>query len=138
LNLVTRESALFGERTGACRGFESLGFRRVTPGEHHGSPIVVRGARRRPRIYVSGCFSISIRRKPLVVQIAARSLKRINSIAILAAARIPVQMEFSLGTGIYLYPNVWEHVQNTTNLGDHPYELCQMLGFVIVGVSLVF
>jgi hypothetical protein len=84
-----------------------------------------------------GCFSISIRGQPLVVQIAARSLKRINSTAILAAARIPVQMEFSLGTGICLYPNVWEHVRNITNLRDHPYEFYQMLGFVIVGMTLL-
>jgi aminoglycoside 6'-N-acetyltransferase I len=33
-----------------------------------------------------------------------------------------------------LYPNVWEHVRNITNLRDHPYEFYQKLGYVIVGV----
>lgn len=33
-----------------------------------------------------------------MVRIAAVSLKRINSMPILAAARIPVQMEFLVGT----------------------------------------
>jgi aminoglycoside 6'-N-acetyltransferase I len=36
--------------------------------------------------------------------------------------------------GIDLYPNVWHHVLNITNLHDHPYEFYQKLGFVIVGV----
>jgi aminoglycoside 6'-N-acetyltransferase I len=43
------------------------------------------------------------------------------------------QTQTSIG-GIDLYPNVWEHVRNITNLRDHPYEFYQKLGFVIVGV----
>jgi aminoglycoside 6'-N-acetyltransferase I len=43
------------------------------------------------------------------------------------------QNQTSIG-GIDLYPNVWDHVQNITNLRDHPYEFYQKLGFVIVGV----
>jgi aminoglycoside 6'-N-acetyltransferase I len=31
------------------------------------------------------------------------------------------QNQTSIG-GIDLYPNVWEHVRNITNLRDHPYE----------------
>jgi aminoglycoside 6'-N-acetyltransferase I len=43
------------------------------------------------------------------------------------------QNQTSIG-GIDLYPNVWEHVRNITNLRDHPYEFYQKLGYVIVGV----
>jgi aminoglycoside 6'-N-acetyltransferase I len=42
------------------------------------------------------------------------------------------QNQTSIG-GIDLYPNVWEHVRNITNLRDHPYEFYQKLGYVIVG-----
>jgi aminoglycoside 6'-N-acetyltransferase I len=37
-------------------------------------------------------------------------------------------------SGVDLYPNVWEHIANIKNLGGHPYEFYQKLGFVIVGV----
>jgi aminoglycoside 6'-N-acetyltransferase I len=36
--------------------------------------------------------------------------------------------------GVDLYPNVWEHIANIKNLGRHPYEFYQKVGFVIVGV----
>jgi aminoglycoside 6'-N-acetyltransferase I len=36
--------------------------------------------------------------------------------------------------GVDLYPNVWEHVAGIRNLGRHPYEFYQRLGFAIVGV----
>ncbi|MBV9790151.1 MAG: GNAT family N-acetyltransferase [Chloroflexi bacterium] len=39
----------------------------------------------------------------------------------------------SLG-GVDLYPNVWEHIATIRNLGGHPYEFYQKLGFVITGV----
>jgi aminoglycoside 6'-N-acetyltransferase I len=39
----------------------------------------------------------------------------------------------SLG-GVDLYPNVWEHLATIRNLGRHPYEFYQKLGFVITGV----
>ena len=39
----------------------------------------------------------------------------------------------SLG-GVDLYPNVWEHIATIRNLGRHPYEFYQKLGFVITGV----
>lgn len=39
----------------------------------------------------------------------------------------------SLG-GVDLYPNVWEHIATIRNLGGHPYEFYQQLGFVITGV----
>lgn len=39
----------------------------------------------------------------------------------------------SLG-GVDLYPNVWEHIAAIRNLGGHPYEFYQKLGFVITGV----
>lgn len=39
----------------------------------------------------------------------------------------------SLG-GVNLYPNVWEHIAAIRNLGGHPYEFYQKLGFVITGV----
>jgi aminoglycoside 6'-N-acetyltransferase I len=32
------------------------------------------------------------------------------------------------------YPDVWPHVAAIKNLGRHPYEFYQRLGFVIVGV----
>lgn len=37
-------------------------------------------------------------------------------------------------SGIDLYPNVWRHVAAIQNLGRHPYEFYQKLGFVITGV----
>lgn len=37
-------------------------------------------------------------------------------------------------SGVDLYPNIWEHVRKIRNLGSHPYEFYQRLGFVIVGV----
>jgi aminoglycoside 6'-N-acetyltransferase I len=37
-------------------------------------------------------------------------------------------------SGIHLFPNVWEHITSIRNLGRHPYEFYQKLGFVIVGV----
>lgn len=36
--------------------------------------------------------------------------------------------------GVDLYPNICEHIANIQNLGHHPYEFYQKLGFVIVGV----
>ena len=36
--------------------------------------------------------------------------------------------------GVDLYPDVWPHVAAIKNLGRHPYEFYQRLGFVIVGV----
>lgn len=39
----------------------------------------------------------------------------------------------SLG-GVDLYPNVWQHIATIRNLGGHPYEFYQKLGFVITGV----
>ena len=43
------------------------------------------------------------------------------------------QGQTSLGN-IDLYPDVWAHVREIRNLGRHPYEFYQKLGFVIVGV----
>ncbi len=40
----------------------------------------------------------------------------------------------SLG-GVDLYPNVFEHIARIQNLGNHPYEFYQRLGFAIVGVT---
>jgi aminoglycoside 6'-N-acetyltransferase I len=37
-------------------------------------------------------------------------------------------------SGVDLYPNVWEHIAAIRNLGGHPYEFYQKLGFVITGV----
>lgn len=37
-------------------------------------------------------------------------------------------------SGVDLYPNVWDHVRTVRNLGGHPYEFYQKLGFTIVGV----
>jgi aminoglycoside 6'-N-acetyltransferase I len=39
----------------------------------------------------------------------------------------------SLG-GVDLYPNLWQHIAAIRNLGRHPYEFYQKLGFVISGV----
>jgi len=33
-----------------------------------------------------------------------------------------------------IYPDVWKHIASIKNLGGHPYEFYQKLGFVIVGV----
>src|ERR1017187_1254303 len=53
---------------------------------------------RRLKIPVFGGLSISIKVSRLWFRSQPVSLKPINSIAILAAVRIPVQMEFSVGT----------------------------------------
>jgi aminoglycoside 6'-N-acetyltransferase I len=37
-------------------------------------------------------------------------------------------------SGVDLYPDVWEHVQQIRNPGRHPYAFYQKCGFVIVGV----
>lgn len=37
-------------------------------------------------------------------------------------------------SNVDLYPNVWEHVSNIENRGNHPYTFYQKMGFVIVGV----
>ena len=37
-------------------------------------------------------------------------------------------------SGVDLYPIVWDHVRTVRNLGGHPYEFYQKLGFTIVGV----
>ena len=37
-------------------------------------------------------------------------------------------------SGIDLYDRTWEHIANIRNLGKHPYEFYQKLGFRIVGV----
>ena len=37
-------------------------------------------------------------------------------------------------SNIDLYPNVWEHLASIENLGGHPYEFYQKLGYHIVGV----
>ncbi len=37
-------------------------------------------------------------------------------------------------SGVDLYPDIWEHVARIRNLGGHPFEFYQRLGFVIVGV----
>lgn len=37
-------------------------------------------------------------------------------------------------SGVDLYPNVWEHIQNIRNFKGHPYEFYQKHGYVIVGV----
>lgn len=37
-------------------------------------------------------------------------------------------------SGVDLYPNLFEQIANIKNLGNHPYEFYQKLGFVIVGV----
>jgi len=37
-------------------------------------------------------------------------------------------------SGVNLYPNVWEPITRIKNLGRHPYEFYQRLGYVIVGV----
>jgi aminoglycoside 6'-N-acetyltransferase I len=37
-------------------------------------------------------------------------------------------------SGVDLYSDVCEHIRNIRNLGHHPYEFYQKLGFVIVGV----
>ena len=37
-------------------------------------------------------------------------------------------------SGVALYPAPWEHVASIKNLGGHPYEFCQKLGYVIMGV----
>ncbi len=39
----------------------------------------------------------------------------------------------SLG-GVDLYPDPWPHIAGIRNLGGHPYEFYQKLGYVIVGV----
>lgn len=58
--------------------------------------------------------------------------------------RVPEGVTLYLGTddednrtslgGVDLYPNVWEHIANIKNLGRHPYEFYEKVGFVIVGV----
>jgi aminoglycoside 6'-N-acetyltransferase I len=37
-------------------------------------------------------------------------------------------------SGVDLYPDVWAHIAAIKNLGRHPYEFYQKLGFVITGV----
>lgn len=37
-------------------------------------------------------------------------------------------------SGIDLYPDVWQHIDNIRNLRRHPYEFYQKLGYTIVGV----
>lgn len=37
-------------------------------------------------------------------------------------------------SGVDLYPNVWEHIARIKNVGHHPYEFYQKLGYVIIGV----
>jgi aminoglycoside 6'-N-acetyltransferase I len=36
-------------------------------------------------------------------------------------------------TGVDLYPNVLEHLADIKNVGGHPYEFYQKLGFSIIG-----
>ncbi len=36
-------------------------------------------------------------------------------------------------SGVDLYPNVLEHLANIKNVGGHPYEYYQKLGFSIIG-----
>ena len=36
--------------------------------------------------------------------------------------------------GVDLYPDVWPHIRNITNLQRHQYEFYRKLGYVIVGV----
>lgn len=37
-------------------------------------------------------------------------------------------------SGVNLFPNVHEHIERIKNLGQHPYEFYQKLGYAIVGV----
>ena len=37
-------------------------------------------------------------------------------------------------SGVDLFHNTWEHIQNIRNFRDHPYEFYQKQGYVIVGV----
>jgi aminoglycoside 6'-N-acetyltransferase I len=37
-------------------------------------------------------------------------------------------------SGKNLYPDVWIHIKEIQNLGDHPYEFYQKLGYTITGV----
>jgi GNAT superfamily N-acetyltransferase len=37
-------------------------------------------------------------------------------------------------SGVYLYENLWEKIQNIRNLKNHPFEFYQKLGYVITGV----
>ena len=58
--------------------------------------------------------------------------------------RVPEGITLYLGTddednrtslgGVDLYPNVMDHISNIKNLGRHPFEFYQKLGFVIIGV----
>ena len=37
-------------------------------------------------------------------------------------------------SGVDLYSDTWQHIAHIRNLGGHPYEFYQKLGFTIVGV----
>ncbi len=69
--------------------------------------------------------------RALVQDIEAQVLKR-GGITIYLGTDDEDNMT-SLGN-VDLYPNVFEHLKNITNLKGHPFEFYQRLGYVIVGV----